>query len=133
LRDYANPFEGLTPREIYKRFRFPPNVILRLVDIISPALERPTRRGAPMPPFMEVCVFLRFVASAAFYIVVGDTLRDTKGRPTPASTVCRAIHRVARALTQLSNTYINFPGTNQRLVKEEFFDIAGNSNQRLYS
>jgi len=64
---------------------------------------------------------LRFYATGAFQLVVGDTFGVHK------STVCRVLHRVTAAVCKLRAKYVKFPGTSQerRDVMSIFYAASG--------
>ena len=44
FRERLNPFESFSDPEFFERYRFYKDHVVELLDIVGPALERPTRR-----------------------------------------------------------------------------------------
>lgn len=61
--DLLNPFDGLSDTEIMQKYRFPPTIIIEITDLVRGDLEKPTKRNRPIPPLIEVCISLRYLAS----------------------------------------------------------------------
>ena len=118
--DRMNPLEVLSDNELYQRYRFRRATIIFLVDMVGEAIRHETRRSNSLPPLLQVLIFLQFVATGAFHILVGQALRVSK------ATAGRSIRNVAEAICQHSGKYIKFP-SGQRLhdVKRAFHAIAG--------
>ena len=84
-----------------RRFRVGKAAFNNLVERLTPHLRPPTTsRGVPIP--IQILIFLRFLATASFQMVIGDTL--TWSQPT----VCRIIHRVATAVIAIKDDLIRF-------------------------
>ena len=91
FRDIMNPFCGYTDYQVYQRYQFPPDVILELTAMLAGDIEHPTSRSWALPPLIQVCFTLRYLATNSFQIV-GDTGGVAK------SSIFRSIWRVLRSL-----------------------------------
>ena len=83
-----------------------------------------TSKGRPIPPHLQVCVVLRFMASNDFQQTIGDTFNINQG------TVSRCVHAVVDALSTHIGNFVHFPTTeeHQRSVKNNFYSVAGFPN-----
>ena len=76
------------------RYRFQTETIDHISIMLTPGLGMPCRRG--MPLVIEVLIFLHYVTTGSFQIVVGELVNVAK------STVCRAAcERVAACQAKL--------------------------------
>ncbi|XP_044005886.1 putative nuclease HARBI1 [Aphidius gifuensis] len=75
------------------------------------------QRNEQIPPRTQILITLRFLASGAFYKVIGDFAGISK------STVWSIIHRVIHRIASLRDEYIHFPTTQQeiRQTQADFF------------
>lgn len=92
FRDRSNPLESLDDFEIYQRYRFRPDTIHFLVNGVSDQLVTATKRNSPVPPLLQVLLFLRFVATGAHLRLIGDSLGISE------SSVGRSVKAVAAAI-----------------------------------
>ncbi|KYN17286.1 Putative nuclease HARBI1 [Trachymyrmex cornetzi] len=113
IRDAENPLEYYSDEEFRKRFRFK-KVSVRdiLLPIIAQDLEKPTMRGLPISPMMQLLIALRFYATNSFQIVHGD-LRKYEVQ----SSVSRIIRRVSILFARYLDEYVNFPQRRNDLVE----------------
>lgn len=119
FRDRSNPLENYTADEVFERYRFRPETIIYIVGIL-PNLQKPTGRNNPLPPLLQLLVSLRYFATGAIHLLVGDSLNISR------STAGRCIRDVAEKLFRLSSTFIKFPtGRVANDVKTSFSKIAG--------
>ena len=125
FRDRTNPLEDMEPEEVFERYRFKPETILFLVEILYADLARPTRRNSALPPLIQILVALRFLATGSFYILVGEPLGIAK------STAGRAVRHVCFLLARLAQRYISFPA-DLSSFKSRFFEIAGKLIKNLH-
>ncbi|XP_052792967.1 putative nuclease HARBI1 [Mya arenaria] len=122
FRDRSNPLEDLREEEIFARYRFRPDTIYFIVDLCQ-AAARDTGRCFAIPLVLCVLSYLRFLATGAFQLTVGDTVNLSQ--PT-VSRVCR---QVGQVLSALADQYISFPsGDRVRQVKQQFGAMAGFPN-----
>ncbi|XP_052782913.1 putative nuclease HARBI1 [Mya arenaria] len=122
FRDRSNPLEDLREEEIFARYRFRPDTIYFIVDLCQ-AAARDTGRCFAIPLVLCVLSYLRFLATGAFQLTVGDTVNLSQ--PT-VSRVCR---QVGQVLSALADRYISFPsGDRVRQVKQQFGAMAGFPN-----
>ncbi|KYN05601.1 Putative nuclease HARBI1 [Cyphomyrmex costatus] len=111
IRDVKNPLEYYADEEFRKRFRFN-KIIVRdvLLPIISQDLEKPTMRGLPILPMMQLLIALMFYATNSFQIVHGDLRKYSQ------SSVSRIIKRVSILFARRLNEYVNFPQRRNDLM-----------------
>ncbi|KAF7996171.1 hypothetical protein HCN44_000865, partial [Aphidius gifuensis] len=110
-------FFQLTPQQFEKRFRLSHEDINMLVERIGEDLLHDDQRNEQIPPRTQILITLRFLASGAFYKVIGDFAGISK------STVWSIIHRVIHRIASLRDEYIHFPTTQQeiRQTQADFF------------
>ncbi|XP_052776991.1 putative nuclease HARBI1 [Mya arenaria] len=122
FRDRSNPLEDLREEEIFARYRFRPDTIYFIVDLCQ-AAARDTGRCFAIPLVLCVLSYLRFLATGAFQLTVGDTVNLSQ------PTVNRVCRQVGQVISALADRYICFPsGDRVRQVKQQFGAMAGFSN-----
>jgi hypothetical protein len=118
FRDRANPLESLSREEIRDRYRFYPESVIYLCQLVN--LERDTKRSSPLPPLLTTLVALHFFATGTHHIVTA-TLHGIS-----RSSVCRAVKQFTDALCELINQFVNMPvGDALTTVQRAFYNIAG--------
>lgn len=121
IRDRENPLELYTEKGFQERYRFSKETVIFFLEIFNETLERATRRSSALPPIIQFCCFLRFLACGSFQITVGDAESISKA----------SVHRVCKALLDVIPAFLDdivkFPTSEQEkaLVKRKFYDIAG--------
>lgn len=70
-------------------------------------------RNDPITPLTQILITLRFFATGAYYILIGDFIGISK------STVCKIIHRVSAAIASLRNEFIQFPSTPEAIRQNQ--------------
>ncbi|XP_046346885.2 putative nuclease HARBI1 [Haliotis rufescens] len=121
FRDRSNPLEDLDVEEVFDRYRFRPNTIIYLLGLLD--LTRETARNCAIPPLLQLLVCLRFLATGAMHLLVGDSLNISR------STAGRCIRAVSLQISKLSGRFIKFPvGGDAVRAKEAFGNIAGFPN-----
>ena len=119
MADRSNPLEDLDRQEVFRRYRFLPETIYYLLNLL-PNLRTPTMRNSPLPPVLQLLLTLRFLATGGIHILVGDSLSVSR------STAGRCIRRVAGLLCRLARRFVKFPDRAQsQRVKEDFASVAG--------
>ena len=58
FRDRTNPLDIYNDVEVIRRYRFPRDTILELVDRVAPMVEHPTGRSKAIPACIQVYLFL---------------------------------------------------------------------------
>nr|XP_034324835.1 putative nuclease HARBI1 [Crassostrea gigas] len=103
------------------RYRFRPDTIHFLVNGVSDQLVTATKRNSPVPPLLQVLLFLRFVATGAHLRLIGDSLGISE------SSVGRSVKAVAAAIIAVfAQATLVFPvGEIATKVKEGFRRVAG--------
>jgi hypothetical protein len=112
----------LTELEFKMRFRLTCDEAERLLMRISLLLRHPTLRNYSLSPQDQLLSALRFLATGAFYRVVGDA----HGPSEP--TICRNLKRVVSAInTTLFDELIRWPSVNNELtlIPHRFREIGG--------
>ena len=119
LRDRQNPLLAWTEEETYSYLRFGPEVVMYITQLLSPRLERPTRRSGALPALLQVILALHLLASGSFLNVV----RRLVGVST--STCCRVVWGVINALCALRNDLLKWPASPEevRKAKHDFFQL----------
>ena len=119
MRERTNPFHMNTDAQFLKRFRFTKEAVQGLTGLIINEIESADNRNNPLPPELQVCAALRFLATNSFQTVIGDLSNVHQ------STVSRRTNAVIRAFAHLRPQYIHFPQRNE-LVKNytQFNEMA---------
>ncbi|XP_071106275.1 putative nuclease HARBI1 [Haliotis cracherodii] len=121
FRDRSNPLEDLDVEEVFERYRFRPNTIIYLLGLLD--LTRETARNCAVPPLSQLLVCLRFLATGAMHLLVGESLNISR------STAGRSLRAVSLKISKLSGRFIKFPvGGDAVRTKEAFGNIAGFPN-----
>jgi hypothetical protein len=120
IRDRSNAFEQYDDGTFQERFRLTKVSTLMLLGKVEQQLEHVSDRNHALPPILQLLIALRFFATGSFQIVISDLAGVHK------STVCRAVHRVARAIASLRSQYIKFPQSDEERMQtmREFYAIA---------
>ena len=114
-------FEGepYTESEFQARYRFSPDSIGVLSDLLYNDLNRPTNRSHAIPVDKQVKIALRFYASGSFLQVIGDTFGYDK------SAISRVVHSVTDAICTRGAHFLRWPSENERAtIKQGFYNIA---------
>lgn len=106
FRDRTNPLDSYMDDEIFYRFRFTRAGIIQLLDYLGDDLKAPTRFYS-YHPTAQLLAALRFYATGAFQLAVGDTFAQNISQ----SSMCRIIHSVSNILAKRSSDIIRFPST----------------------
>ncbi|XP_048259000.1 putative nuclease HARBI1 [Haliotis rufescens] len=123
FRDRFNPLDLYNDEELFERYRFRRCTIFFIVGLIGDELAHPTQRSHSLPPIIQVLIFLQFVATGAFHLLVAQSFCISK------ATAGRCVRRVAELLCRLSSRFIAFPtGQRSHDVKRTFHAIAGFPN-----
>ena len=121
--DRFNPLEDLLPEQVKDWFRFFPETIYEICRLLSGVLQRQTKRSSSFPVLWQVLIAIKYFATGADYVTVGDTFNVSK------PSVCHCIWSVAKALARLSNRVVKFPTQNTLLeYKRAFFALGGIPN-----
>ncbi|MBN3302427.1 HARB1 nuclease, partial [Amia calva] len=105
---------------LYERYRFSLEGIQYLCWLLGPDVSNATRRSDALTVGQTVCLALRYFASGHFMYSISDAAHLSK------NTVCRAVRKVALALSKLLDAFVVFPGHLSVLkLKEAFYAIAG--------
>ncbi len=117
LADKSNPLENLTPEEVKRVYRFHPETILFLLDIVAKVLQKPfCDRGLPLPPMINLLYTLEFLATGGFFHTLGTANQISK------TSAFRCIERVCTIICNRRNSFIRWPtGASAQKIKEYFF------------
>ncbi|ESP01360.1 hypothetical protein LOTGIDRAFT_111871 [Lottia gigantea] len=118
--DRSNPLEIYNRGQCYMKFRFFPETILFICNLVFPFIQRTQNQRKALTVPQSVCLVLRILAGGSFYVCIGDIVSVSK------STVCREVARIIPLLANLSNRFIKFPSGREIIdVKTAFHDRAG--------
>ena len=121
FRDCSNPLEDLEPDEVFRRYRFLPDTIMYILREINPIdIVCMTNKNLPLPPLLQLVVFLLFLATGAMHLLVRDSLNLSR------SAAGRCIRDVTIKIVQVSRGHIKFQsGRGADEVKTAFGKVAG--------
>ena len=91
FRDRSNPLETLEEDEVFERFQFHPQTIMYLIGLL-PNLAHPTKRNNPLPPLIQVLLCLRYLATDAIHLLIGDSFEHFNECCGPLHTWNRATY-----------------------------------------
>ena len=118
-----DPLESISSNECRLRYRFRPSTVRMIVDEIADDIGHYTCRSYSLSPLLQLMITLRFLATGAFYSVIGDTL----GVSPPY--VCRVIKLLMRAICNKFGYIVCLPMRQAMTnVKEAFRLMAGIPN-----
>lgn len=92
IRPRTEPLFKYDDLEVRRIFRFSPDSIRRLTDMLADTLTHPTNRSCSLSPIQQVCLALEFYATGSFQLSVGNHFGVHQ------STICRTVWKVTRAL-----------------------------------
>lgn len=122
FKDRSNPLEDLDEDDVFERYRFRPLTIVYIVGLL-PDLSCATNRNQPLPPLLQVLLCLRYFATGAMHLLVGDSLNISR------SSAGRCIRTIARHIANLARQFVVFPtGIDAASTKRDFSSIAGFPN-----
>ena len=121
-----DPLESLGREEIRLRYRFWPETIVLIVNLLWVELNPVTLRSHPIMPNLQVLIALRYLATGSYQLCVGDTVRVSQ------ATVSRVVRRVCLGLQRRLRQFVRFISTNaeRQAVKQEFYRIASKCSNR---
>lgn len=106
-----------------ERFRIAPSVAENILNVIGPIIAHRTMRNDALDVRQQLLTSLHFFGSGSQYHCVGDM------HGVHASTVCRIIDRVSRAIIDtLFRSHVCWPNANESIVPLRFQIIAGFPN-----
>ena len=112
--------------ECFQRFRFRPDSIRFLVDLLNRKIQPSTARTRAISTELQVLLSLRYFATGGVFRLIGDSVGISE------SVVSRTAHRVAQALAEMAPTYIKMPQDTTK-AKADFFSIAGSIDFQKFS
>ena len=118
-----DPLAKISVEECRERYRFRPDSIRKIENAIHDDVVRRTGRSLSLSPMIQLLVTLRFLASGAFYNMVGDTLLCHK------SSVCRVVKVVCRSILHNMIHLVSMPTITSSInIKAAYKAIAGIPN-----
>ncbi|XP_052816442.1 putative nuclease HARBI1 [Mya arenaria] len=112
--------QHLDDGEMHERYRFTNDGVAFLEDILYDDIKRETHRNRALNVRQMVLITLRFLATGAFFNVVGDSMGYHK------STVSRVVTRVTEIICKSMKRFIVWPSDEEKnRVKSGFFTSAG--------
>ncbi|XP_062598439.1 uncharacterized protein LOC134259857 [Saccostrea cucullata] len=119
FRDRMDPL-ALDDNELFERYRFRRASILFIHDEIRGNLERNTHRNMALSPILSILLCLRFLATGATHLLIGDSLNISR------NAAGREIRAVTSLIIRVFLRFIAFPvGEVAYRVMEGFRRIAG--------
>jgi hypothetical protein len=120
FRERRSPFEA----EFRSRYRFYKNTVRTITALVEDHISPMTLRTRSLSAAEQLLIALRFYATGAFQILVGDDYGVHK------STVCRIVQRVSIVLAELRPHFVKMPETNEEKlsVKAGFHELRGFPN-----
>ncbi|XP_062384538.1 putative nuclease HARBI1 [Sardina pilchardus] len=111
----------LSDRAVQEKYRLPRATIRRLVTLVTPHIQRATRRNFALSPEVQLLAALRFYAVGSFLEVVGD------GTGLSKASVSRSVAAVTPILLRHARTHIKMPTTRDevRQAHQGFHAVAG--------
>jgi hypothetical protein len=111
----------MSERNLFQKTRLDRRVFNYVLEVITPSLERNTRRGRyeHLTPTHKLYVALQFYALGGFQWLVGGSSRISQ------SAVSNAISEVTSALVAVSQQFIRFPTAREFTeVKQAFYQLG---------
>ena len=119
FRDRRDPL-AYDDTELFERYRFRRATIMYLHEEVRHDLERETRRNMALSPILSLLLCLRFLATGATHLLIGDSLNISR------NAAGREIRTVTTLLVRVFQRVIHFPvGQTAHKVMEGFRRIAG--------
>ncbi|XP_001951909.1 putative nuclease HARBI1 [Acyrthosiphon pisum] len=116
FRDRSNPLQDYDDLDFKCRFRLSKETFMILLHMIGDSIKH---RSSSLSPVLQLLIALRYYATGAFQMVLGDHIQVHK------STVYRVIKTVSTEIARLRPHFIEFPSTvaEQRRVQLGFFRL----------
>jgi hypothetical protein len=119
FRDRRDPL-AYDDMELFERYRFRRATLMCLHEEVRYDLERETMRNMALSPILSLLLCLRFLATGATHLLIGDSLNISR------NAAGREIRTVAALLIRVFRRMIRFPvGQTAHKVMEGFRRIAG--------
>ena len=126
--DNTNPLDLISDKKCRQRYRFYPETALWIHSEVENLLAPVDQTGTPISTILQLVVFLRFVATNAYYSVIGEL------EQVSAQTVMRSVRKVGNAICTRFVHLLTLPRDQASLaeIKAGFYQIAGNQSDSLY-
>ncbi|XP_063077094.1 putative nuclease HARBI1 [Engraulis encrasicolus] len=120
IRVNFDPLHVLTDEAILRKYCLCRPQIEELVELLTPHLQRPTRRSYALSPSVQLLAALRFYASGSLFEVVGDGLGMSR------ASISRSVTAVTELLLRLLPE-MAFPTTPEEIARTNrvFHAVAG--------
>ena len=126
FRRKTNPLEEFPDHNIVEKFRFSPDGIDFLTEILEEDLLRVTGRSQSLSVETQILIALRYYATGGFLELIGEGFGVNKG------TVSR-VRDVSEALTNKLDNFVKWPTNRQdsNRIKQGFIEMGGFKRYRL--
>lgn len=122
FRDRTRPLEIYSDREMMARYRLDRETFMYVLQVLTPLVERPTKRSHALSPETIVSTALRYFAGASLLRDNGDIHGINR------QSVSRCIHQVANCIVRtLMQRHLAFPQTEAEIIQtmQGFYDMKG--------
>ena len=103
LWDRRNILVEFSDADFKRNFRFEKPNFLKVVTMVSEKLEKPSQRGTPLSPVLQVAITLAYLANGSFQHVAGVIIGASK------NAAHESIHRVLLAFLEQVDGLITLP------------------------
>ena len=103
FHDHLNPLERYNDKQFLHRYRVRKDTARNLVVLLMPEVYHATKRSHALEPILQLCVALRFSASGAYYMVIGDTANISE------ASVHRCVKSVVKGLLRIARLKLKIP------------------------
>ena len=102
------------------RYRLDRELILQLCALVSPDVQRQTRRNHALSVSSQVLTTLRYYATGSFFSVLGDSQGMSK------MTVSRIVSEISASIAKQAKVYIKFPVSNSDKINvmQKYYDLS---------
>ena len=108
FRDRLNPLEVFRSEQVRRKFRFWPNQIRDILDMVPDEIEPESARSHAVLALIKLSCALHFCASGSYLDVFGDVMGLSE------ATVCRVVRDVTAALLRLQPQHLHWPINKER-------------------
>ena len=124
FRRKTNPLEEFPDQNIIEKFRFSPDGIAFLTELLEEDLLRVTGRTQSLSVETQILIALRYYATGGFLELIGEGFGVNKG------TVSRVVRDVSDALANQLDNFVKWPSNRQERnhVKQGFIEMGGFPN-----
>ncbi|XP_078330443.1 uncharacterized protein LOC144624490 [Crassostrea virginica] len=110
--------------KLCERYRLRRRTVIRLHEEFREGLERDTKRKMTLTPILSLLLCLRFLATGASHLLIGDSLHISR------NAAGREIRTVSLLIVRAFKHILDIPlGDMEHKVMEDFRKIAGGQGQ----